>query len=266
MTPVQLETHDWSPALPSDEGAVPVAVLIHGVTGWHRTWWRVGPALAAHGWRVVAVDLRGHGHSPQIDGSITVRHLAGDVAATIEAIGGRADALIGHSLGGAVGAELAYARPELVVRLVLEDPPAISRVGDRLWLENLDREMRMASETYVAEVERELAANPDWTAEDARQDVEGKQLADRRGLVASFRDDIGTRVVALSSLLTVPTLYLLGAEGRSVFPSEARAKVIESIPAACQVKVIDAGHTIHRDRFDEYMAAVLDFIGPAVRQ
>ncbi|MBA3290388.1 MAG: alpha/beta fold hydrolase, partial [Actinobacteria bacterium] len=41
------------------------AVLVHGVTAWSATWWRIGPALAERGWDVTAVDLRGHGDSPR---------------------------------------------------------------------------------------------------------------------------------------------------------------------------------------------------------
>src|SRR3954449_1151560 len=36
-------------------------ILIHGVTASATIWWRIGPALAASGRRVVAVDLPGHG-------------------------------------------------------------------------------------------------------------------------------------------------------------------------------------------------------------
>jgi pimeloyl-ACP methyl ester carboxylesterase len=258
-----LAIHEWHPRSADAGGGAPIALLVHGVTSWHRTWWRVGPALADHGWRAVAVDLRGHGHSPRITGSVTVHHLAEDVATTIEGLGGRADALIGHSLGGAVAAEVAHAHPELVGRLVLEDPPAISRVGDHAWLENLDREMRLAIASFDAEVDREVAANPEWDEEDARQDVEGKQLADRNGIVDAFRNDVGTRVLALSSELTIPTLYLLGAEGRSVFPADARRHLAETLPEGCRIAVVDAGHTIHRDRFDEYVRNVLAWIGPA---
>ena len=38
-------------------------LLIHGITASARIWWRVGPALAASGRRVVAVDLPGHGQT-----------------------------------------------------------------------------------------------------------------------------------------------------------------------------------------------------------
>jgi alpha-beta hydrolase superfamily lysophospholipase len=43
-----------------EEGS-PIAVLVRGVTASTHTWWRVGLWFAKNGWRVVAVDLRGHG-------------------------------------------------------------------------------------------------------------------------------------------------------------------------------------------------------------
>jgi pimeloyl-ACP methyl ester carboxylesterase len=253
-----LATNEWTPS--SVDASQRLAVLVHGVTGWHRTWWRVGPALAELGWRVVAVDQRGHGRSPRIDGHTTVPELAEDLATTIEAIGGHVDALIGHSLGAAVSSELAATRPELVRRLVLEDPPAITRAGDVAWLENLDREMRAAAADPEAEVRRELAENPRWLEEDARQNVEGRAMADREGLLATFVRDTGARVLDLVPLLTVPALYLLAAEGRSAFTSEPRRRLEATLPPTARLIVLDSGHTVHRDRFEEWMAAVTDWL------
>lgn len=257
---VALATHEWPPSQTDAGSAAPLAVLVHGVTGWWRTWWRVGPALVAAGWRVIAVDQRGHGNSPRIDGHATIGDLANDLAAIIEHAGAPVDALIGHSLGAAVSAELAYLRPELVRRLVLEDPPAIARADDLDWQASLNGELLAARADFDGEVAREIASNPAWLEEDARQDVEGKQLADREGILASFRHDIGTRVPELAPLLTIPTLYLMAAEDRSVFAGDARRRLAADLPANARLAVMDAGHTIHRDRFDQYVAEVLAWI------
>jgi pimeloyl-ACP methyl ester carboxylesterase len=259
--PVELVTRAWTPRGPASS-ETPHVVLVHGVTGWHRTWWRVGPALAAAGWRAVAIDLRGHGHSPRIEGSASVADFAADVRAVIERIG-RPVALVGHSLGAAVGAELCFTRPELVTRAVLEDPPAVTRVDDTEWQANLEREMRAARETPAAEMARERAENPGWQVEDVRQNVEGRALADADGILASFRRETGARVLPLVPRQTVPISYLLATEERSVFRGDARHRLQATLPTNAAVEVIDAGHTIHRDAYDAYLAHVLRWLEPA---
>jgi len=255
---VELVTRAWTPRGPASP-ETPHVILVHGVTGWHRTWWRVGPALATAGWRAVAVDLRGHGHSPRIEGAASVADFAADVAAVIERIA-RPVALVGHSLGAAIGAELGFTRPELVTRAVLEDPPAVTRADDVEWQANLEREMWAARETPAAEIARERAENPLWQAEDVRQNVEGRGLADADGILASFRRETGARVLPLAPRQTVPISYLLASEERSVFRGDARRQLAATLPANASLEVIDAGHTIHRDAYDAYLELVVRWL------
>ena len=56
---VLLATHQWPPSGTDAGAAAPVAVLVHGVTRWWKTWWRVGPALAKRGWRATLLDFLG---------------------------------------------------------------------------------------------------------------------------------------------------------------------------------------------------------------
>lgn len=49
-----------------------LALLVHGIMSDHRSWRSVGPALAGRGYRVIAVDLRGHGASPRGEGAAPV--------------------------------------------------------------------------------------------------------------------------------------------------------------------------------------------------
>ncbi len=259
MPTAELATHDWA-AAGAEDGGAPTIILVHGVTGWWRTWWRVGPALAREGWHVVAVDLRGHGRSPRIDGFTTVREMADDLGAMIESLGSPVDAVIGHSLGGAVTAELAFTHPELMRRVVLEDPPVVTRADDVEWQAGLESEMFAAQADPEGEIARELAENPGWDDEDARQDVEGKRLADRPGIMASFRRDTGARVLDVGPRLEVPALYVLAAEDRSVVWGDNRRRLVDELPETARVAVADAGHTVHRDCPEWYVATVLDWI------
>lgn len=255
-----LETHEWRPTEPDPQA--PVAVLVHGVTGWHRTWWRVGPALAERGWRVVAVDQRGHGRSPRISGAVTIDDAAEDLEAAIERHASPSiDLLVGHSLGAMVSMRLALRRPGIARRLVLEDPPSIDRAAppDEEFYASIRNGVRAARDAPEAEVERGLTEHPRWLEEDARQDVEGRALADAEGIVASLRHPRPFAVVEAAADLVIPTLFLLADDERSVLLGPARDRLRETLPAASRIREFDSGHTIHRDRFDEYLAAILEW-------
>jgi pimeloyl-ACP methyl ester carboxylesterase len=253
-----LATHEWRP--PEADPNARVAVLVHGVTGWHRTWWRVGPALAERGWRVIAVDQRGHGRSPRIAGTATIDEVADDLEAAIERHATPPiDLLVGHSLGAVVSMRLALRRPGIARRLLLEDPPSIERAADEEFFASIRDGVRAANETPEAEVARELAENPHWREEDARQDVEGRALADAEGIVASLRRPRPIAVAESAADLAIPTLFLLADEERSVLIGPARERLRTALPASARIREFDSGHTIHRDRFDEYLAAILEW-------
>ncbi|MGH2418222.1 MAG: alpha/beta fold hydrolase [Candidatus Limnocylindria bacterium] len=254
--PMTLATHEW----PTPAVGGPVVVLVHGITGWWRTWWRVAPALAERGWRVVAVDMRGHGTSPPIDGIASAESFAADLAATVASLGViQVDALIAHSLGAAVSMELAQRQPELVGRLVLEDPPGQTRADDLEYQANLEREVLAARRDPESEMSRELAENPTWLEEDARQDVEGRALCDLDGILASLRGNTGVRTAELAPSLRPPALYLLADADRSALGAR-RQDLLRSLPAQAEAVELNSGHTIHRDRFDVYLADVLRWL------
>jgi pimeloyl-ACP methyl ester carboxylesterase len=258
--PAVLATHAWAPSGTDAGAAAPVAMLVHGITGWWRTWWRVAPALAGRGWRVVAVDQRGHGTSPPIDGVATAESLAADLEATIASLGvAPVHALIAHSLGAAVAMELAHGQPDLVRRLVIEDPPGQTRADDVEFQANLEHDVLAARNNPDSEFARELAENPTWLPEDARQDVEGRAMCDLEGILASLRANTGVRAADLAPELRVPALYLLADEDLSAIGAE-RARLIGSVPPVAEVIELASGHTIHRDRFDAYIAEVLRWL------
>jgi pimeloyl-ACP methyl ester carboxylesterase len=66
-------------------------------------WAEQVPALLAAGFRVLRIDMRGHGGSDPVAGDYTMDQLAADVAAIIEALGIGQMHLIGLSIGGMIG-------------------------------------------------------------------------------------------------------------------------------------------------------------------
>lgn len=99
-----------APARAGTSAGAPL-LLIHGVTSSARSWWRIGPALAAAGWHVVAPDLPGHGRTDAWRGRHRFAETAEEVAAFARAAGltSAGDgtlAVVGHSWGSIVAASL----------------------------------------------------------------------------------------------------------------------------------------------------------------
>ncbi len=101
-----------------ESGAGPPVVLLHGLFGMARNLGVLQRRLQPHR-RVLALDLRSHGASPQ--GGMDYAALAGDVAQTLGVLGVGAAVVLGHSMGGKVAMALALAQPGLVSRLVVAD-------------------------------------------------------------------------------------------------------------------------------------------------
>jgi pimeloyl-ACP methyl ester carboxylesterase len=141
-------------------------LLVHGVTSNAGIWWRTGPALAAAGRRVVAVDMPGHGRTAKGPRSHRFSDTAAELVGFVRAAGiDRPDlAIVGHSWGGMVTAHLPAAglRPRT---LVLLDPPVLT-LGrlKALTEEPTERDYATLEEATAAV----RAANPEWSDGDVR--------------------------------------------------------------------------------------------------
>jgi pimeloyl-ACP methyl ester carboxylesterase len=98
-------------------GAGPPLVLIHGLLGSGR-WWRHNVAALAIHFHLHLIDLVGFGASCRGQ-RFVLSQAANQLAAWMRSVGIPRAALIGHSMGGLIAAELAAAHPALVERLVL---------------------------------------------------------------------------------------------------------------------------------------------------
>ncbi len=98
------------------EGA-PVLVFVHGWSCDSR-YWRAQIPYFSPKYRMVLVDLAGHGHSGSERSDYTMQSFGEDVRAVVEAVGAEKVILIGHSMGGIVIAEAARLMPEKVLGLI----------------------------------------------------------------------------------------------------------------------------------------------------
>ncbi len=105
-------------------GSGPLVVMIHGFPDFWYTWRHQMNTLKDH-YQVVAIDQRGYNRSdaPAGDENYDMRYLVGDVAAVIESLGRKKAVIVGHDWGGAVAWSFAFARPDMVDRLIVLNLP-----------------------------------------------------------------------------------------------------------------------------------------------
>jgi 3-oxoadipate enol-lactonase len=101
-----------------DEGKGEPVVLVHGVGGDSGNWDAVAPHLHER-FRIIRLDLSGHGRSGPIRGACDVRDLARDVTDVMDALGMAQASVAGFSLGGQVAQSVALDAPGRVARLAL---------------------------------------------------------------------------------------------------------------------------------------------------
>lgn len=103
----------------STAGDGPNVVLMHGLFGAGNNLGALSRTLADR-YRVYSLDLPDHGRSTWLD-NLSLEQLAASVREWMAGQGLDRVALVGHSLGGKVGMELALAAPERVSALVVAD-------------------------------------------------------------------------------------------------------------------------------------------------
>jgi pimeloyl-ACP methyl ester carboxylesterase len=101
-------------------------VFVHGLSGSWPNWLEQLPVFAQEGFRAIAMDLPGFGHSPMPRERITISGYARLLDRLLGELEVDAATVVGNSMGGFISAELAIAFPRRVERLVLVSPAGLS--------------------------------------------------------------------------------------------------------------------------------------------
>ena len=104
-------------------GDPPLVLLLHGFPEFWWTWRDQIRTLAAHGYRVAAMDLRGYGGSDKPPRGYDPLTLSRDVVGVVKALGERSAVLVGHGWGGYVAWAAAALHPREVSALCAVSAP-----------------------------------------------------------------------------------------------------------------------------------------------
>jgi 3-oxoadipate enol-lactonase len=232
------------------------AVVLAPALGTTLALWDHLAAALSDTFRVVRVDLRGHGGSAGAPERPTVADLGEDVLAVADDLGLDDFAFVGISLGGAIGLSLALDHPARVTSLVLVDSAA--RFGDpETWTERAAR-VRAEGMAWLDGPTRER-----WFTEAFR--TERPREVDRvmRMLAATSPAGYAACCDALASYdvtgrlgeVRVPTLVLTGGEDPTAGPEVARV-LADGIPGAELVVLDRVAHLANVAAPDAVHAAV----------
>ncbi len=227
-------------------------------------WTQVAAALEA-AYDVIMVDARGHGRSDGPEQGYGHEAHAADVAGLITGLQLQHPTVLGHSMGAATALALAGTYPDLPGAILLEDPPAWWAAGSPA---GFDTERQARMRTGIVALKRKLreelianqrAATPDWSA------AELEPWADSK-LRLSFNviNRIGGANLdwpVLVPRITCPALLITADPARgAIVTTETAAALQTLVPQLRVAHIPDAGHSIRRDQFALYMAAVRAFL------
>jgi pimeloyl-ACP methyl ester carboxylesterase len=257
-----------------DRGAGPTVALVHGGVihsgpAWAKS---LGPLIDA-GYRVIAVDRRGHGRSPKGDVDHASVHLhADDLRLTLELREAGPAHLVGVSYGCLVCLEFARSWPDRVISMTLSEPSLLTLLeGDpdyKEWLESFAEIERLAREGAALEewfpkwlnlIDGRMArattpAHPTWSLVERHAHL---VFQEEPGWKYSLSDE------DLSSII-VPILVVNG--DLSEPPMQAIGEILASkLPNATHSWVKGGGHDLHARRPEAFNGLLIDFLSKQQR-
>ncbi|MFC4113711.1 alpha/beta fold hydrolase [Nonomuraea zeae] len=116
-----------------EQGAGPLVLLVHGFPESWYSWRHQLPALAAAGFRAVAIDVRGYGRSskPGETAAYAMTAHVADNVAVVRALGERSAVIVGHDWGSSIATGSALLRPDLFRAVGMLSVPYAPRGGPR---------------------------------------------------------------------------------------------------------------------------------------
>jgi N-formylmaleamate deformylase len=247
-------------------GGKPPFLLLHGATDNGLCWARVAAALA-HDYDVVMPDAQGHGLSDRIDTNFSTNSSGDLVVALANGLGLKKPVIMGHSMGAGTAADVASRYASLPGALILEDPgwgmppPGVADTDEARKRTDAFRAHSAALrernlEDIMAESRR---TDPTWSEEDRGPWATAKKQFDLSMFSGGARSQ--RSYAEIVPLIDCPSLLICAEKGIvTTEVAENASRLWKSTKPFRWVRIMGAGHNIRREKFEEFMAAVNDFL------
>lgn len=257
--------HDGCQLHYEDYGRGMPVVLVHGLGSSIRDWEYQIPALASR-YRVVALDVRGHGRSDKPRERYSIATFSEDLVALIDHLGLVDVHLVGISMGGMIGFQLAVDHPDLLrsLTIVNSGPEVKARTpGDYWQIAKRWSLSRMLSLEQIAKgLGRLLFPLPEQA--DLRRKVEERwPQNDKRAYLAALDAIIGWGVRERLRRIQCPTLVVTA--DRDYTPVALKEAYVKELPAARLVVIENSRHATPLDQPERFNTTLLDFLDEVER-
>ncbi|MEM1584192.1 MAG: alpha/beta hydrolase [Nitrososphaerota archaeon] len=247
-------------------------MLIHGAWASHE-WWRMQIPEFSKKYKVIAIDVRGHGKSARLEKPTTVQKLAEDVDKVLNTLGISEIVLVGWSMGGMLSTQYYFEHPEKVKGLVLISSRLHKR--PRMLIEAYLRTIRemftlfmdfadfegFESLKYEDEVKKEVqkmfssSTDPEiirWAIEDLTKN----RRRDYINIVKTLaKYDASDKL----HMIKVPMLIIVGDKDERT-PPEFAKKIHEKVPHSKLIIIEGYGHYMLIERPDIVNKEIIDFL------
>ena len=252
-----------------DRGKGPLVVCAPGLGDVRAEYRFLAPRLEHAGFRVVTMDLRGHGESSVGWPDYSQAAVGADIVALIRGLDAGPATIIGNSYAGGAAVCAAAKAPELVSRLVLIDAfvrsHGSSRLTTALYGLIFSRPWGVAAwkmyypRLYPARKPADFGPYLSALAANLR---ERGRLQAMRAMMTS----ISPRTEAALERVVAPTLVMMGARDPDFKPPESEAHWIADRLHGEVAMIADAGHYPHAEAPEAAAAAILAFLRPLVEE
>ncbi|MHB0962384.1 MAG: alpha/beta fold hydrolase [Gemmatimonadaceae bacterium] len=259
----------------SGEFDAPPVLLVHGFGASSYQWRFTLPLLAAAGFHAIAPDLPGHGFSQLAfpSGEYTRDMYASRLFQLMDALGVRSAPVVGHSMGGAIAAEMAWQHPQRIARLALLSPAGFGLVPERMRLlrfipDLLSPIARPLASRAAATLVLGDVYGPDggWTAQDEVELLAPyAQPGIYRALLRTLKEfNFDLHSNAQLAQLPHGTLVVFGTHDAVVRPVDIAVRV-KLVPAGRLVVLSRIGHLPQVEATEEVGRLLVEFAqGPRV--
>jgi len=235
-------------------------LFIHGLGSSLRDWEEQVPIFSKN-YKVITIDLRGHGKSDKPNGPYSIPMFADDIAEFIKTLKIEPVHIVGISLGGAIGLQLAIAHPNITNSLTV-----VNMGGSVLIKSFKEKQMffmrvlivKMIGMKKMGEVlAKRLFIKPEQ--EELRVKLATRWAEnDKKAYLTSLKTLKNWSVMERLHEIKCPTLVISADEDYT--PLSAKEEMTSLIPNAKLVVIEDSRHAVSVEKPEEFNRCIMDFL------